>query len=98
ADPGITDRDLDQPVLWHSPNVDPPALRREFDRIRQQVQDDLPDLPLIGLNLAQSAIDVHLQSDAPASGTLADQGQGAVECSREVEVGQLQLHPPGLDL
>src|SRR5262249_28836138 len=56
-------------------------------------QDDLP--PLVRLNLAQSAIDVHLQGDPSPPRTLADQGQGAVECRREVEVGELELHPPG---
>src|SRR5262245_56256567 len=52
ADAGVADRDLDQTVLWHRAHLDAPALRRELDRIRQQIQDDLSDLALVGLNLA----------------------------------------------
>src|SRR4029453_18074004 len=53
ANPGIADRDLDQPVLWRGRNLDPPTLRRERDGVGQQVEDDLTDLPLVRLNLAQ---------------------------------------------
>src|SRR5262249_45068786 len=35
ADPGVADRDLDQPVLWHCAHFDVPTLRRELDRIGQ---------------------------------------------------------------
>ncbi len=53
----------------------------------QQVQEDVSDLPLVGLNLAQSAIDVHLQGNSPPPCTLADQGQGVVECRGEMANG-----------
>src|SRR5215471_9364113 len=35
ADAGIADRDLDEPVRWHGPDLDPPTCRRELDRIGQ---------------------------------------------------------------
>jgi hypothetical protein len=98
ADPGVADGDLDRPVPWDCHDFYSPTLWRELDRVRQQVQDDLPDLPLICPNLAQPLIDTHLQCDAPSSRPLADQGQGVVERRGEMEVRQLQLHPPGLDL
>src|SRR5215510_9465803 len=74
ADSGVADGDLHDSILWHCAHVDPSALGRELDRVGQQVQDDLPDLPLVRPNLAQSAIDVHLQGDASPPGTLADEG------------------------
>src|SRR5262245_33907870 len=52
ADAGIADRDLYEPVLWHGCDHDPATLRRELDRVRQQVQHDLPNLPLVRSDLA----------------------------------------------
>src|SRR5262245_45924113 len=49
ADTGVPDGDLHEPVPWHSADFNPPTLGRELDRIRQQVQHDLSDLPFIGL-------------------------------------------------
>src|SRR5262249_49695775 len=40
TDPRVGDRDLYQPILWHCTDINPPTLRRELDRIRQQVQHD----------------------------------------------------------
>src|SRR5262245_30219196 len=34
TDAGVADRDLDQPVLWHCSDLDPPILRCELDRVR----------------------------------------------------------------
>src|SRR4030095_8583783 len=98
ANPGIADRDLDQPVLWRGRNLDPPTLRRELDGVGQQVEDDLTDLPLVRLNLAQPLVNAQVEGDAPSPNPLADQSQSAVECRREMEVGEFQLHPPGFDL
>jgi len=55
ADPGNTDRHFDRPVHRRCPHLDPAALWRELDRVRQQVQDDLPNLPLVSPNLAETA-------------------------------------------
>src|SRR2546422_826002 len=79
ADPRIADRHLHGPVLGHGRDPDPPALRRELDRIRQEVQDDLSDLSLISPNLPQSLIDIQMQGDAPSSSPLADQGHRVVQ-------------------
>src|SRR5438132_2154475 len=98
ANPCIADRDLDRPVLWRGLDLDPPTLRRELDCIRQQVQDDLPDLSLVRSNLAQLLIDAHLQGDAPSPRPLVDQGERVVQCCGEMEVREVQLHPPRLDL
>src|SRR6185295_3229983 len=47
ADPGVADRHLDHAVLSCGPDVNAPALRGELDGIRQQIEDDLPHLPLV---------------------------------------------------
>src|SRR5262245_34116611 len=41
---------------------------------------------------------VLVQRQTATSSTLADQHQGVVECGGQVEVRQLQLHPPGFNL
>jgi len=72
--------------------------RRELDRIRQQVQHDLTDLPLVRLNLAKVGVHSRVQSDVTASGPLTDESQRILDGRGEVEVRELQIHPPGLDL
>src|SRR4029450_1396278 len=65
-DPGVADRHFDRLVNRHRPYFDPAALRCELDRIRQQVQDHLPDLSLVCAKLAEPLIHAHLQCDAPS--------------------------------
>src|SRR5215831_8656564 len=63
ADPSVADRYLHESVPWHRTDINAPTLRRELDRIRQEVQDDLTELSLVCLNLAQPVIDVGMQCD-----------------------------------
>src|SRR5215468_9026237 len=63
ADPGVADRDLRESILWHCADVDAPTFWRELDRVRQQIEDDLPHLPLVRLNLAKPVVDVRMKSD-----------------------------------
>ena len=37
-DPGVRYRDFDHPICWRGPNLNPTPLRREFDRVRQEIQ------------------------------------------------------------
>src|SRR5215510_7729040 len=86
ADAGIADGDFDQSVLCYSYDLDASAFGRELDGIRQQVQDDLADLPLVGPHLTQPLVNVHVQRDTPSSRPLTDKCQGAVERRGEMEV------------
>src|SRR4029453_7887838 len=52
ADASVADRPLHEAILRHGRDVDPAALRRELDGVGQEVEDDLPDLPLVRRNLA----------------------------------------------
>jgi GAF domain-containing protein len=46
----VADRYLHRSILRQCSNVDPSTFRRELDRIRQEVQDDLADLPFVRVN------------------------------------------------
>src|SRR5262245_6279478 len=63
ADSGVADGDLHESILGHCADFDPSTFGRELDGIRQQVQDDLPNLPFIGVNLTKPVIDVCLKCD-----------------------------------
>src|SRR5262245_18823820 len=52
ADSGVADGDLHESILWHRADINAPTLRSELDRVRQEVQNDLSDLPLVRLDLA----------------------------------------------
>src|SRR4029453_361783 len=78
TDAGVADRHLDRAISRRCRNLDSPTLWREFDRIGEQIQDDLPDLSLVGPYLAQLPVDVCVQSERSPSRPLADRGQGAV--------------------
>src|SRR5262245_39625528 len=56
ADPRIRHRDLNRPLTGPSRDLDATALGRELDGIGEQVQNHLPNLPLIRLNLAKPFI------------------------------------------
>src|SRR5262245_50707279 len=63
ADSRVADGDLHKSILWLSADINPPTFGRELDRIRQQVQDDLPDLALIRLDLAKAGIEACVKRD-----------------------------------
>src|SRR5215831_2231617 len=88
----------DEPVLQRGPDFDASTFRRELDRIRQEVQYDLPDFPLVRPHLTEPPVNVCVQRDAATPSPLTNQHQGIVDGRGEIELRQLQLHPPGLDL
>src|SRR5262245_59646350 len=63
ADPGIVHRDLHESVPWYRRDSNASPLSGELDRIGQQVQDDLPDLALVSLDLPEPVIDVCLKGE-----------------------------------
>src|SRR5262249_11174888 len=52
----VADRYLHGAVHGFRRNLNPAALRRELDRIREQVQQDLANLSLVRLDLAESFV------------------------------------------
>src|SRR6476620_4157971 len=70
----------------------------ELDGVREQVDDDLLDLALVGHPFAQRV--VHFQSEAQVvpAGALAHQCQRVLEQLSEIEARQLQFHAAGLNL
>src|SRR5262249_17855878 len=95
---GVADGYLNGAIQGFRQDLNAPAFRCELDGIREQVEQDLADLALIGLDPPESLVDAPLQLNAPTPGPLADQHQGIVNGGGEVEVRHLQIHPPCLDL
>src|SRR5262249_57914618 len=77
---------------------DPATLWRELDRVRQQVQQDLLDLPFVATNFTKALVHRVGQSNPATPGPLPHEREGIRDRLREMEVRELQLHPPGLDL
>src|SRR5262245_17323890 len=98
AHPGVRHRDLRHAVHDAGADLDPAALGGELQGIRQEVQQYLLDLPLIAPDLAQALILRLVQGNAATPGAFPYQCQGIADGLRQIEVRQLQLHPPGLDL
>src|SRR5580700_10621798 len=71
ADARITHRDDELIRVAARAHVDPAAVRREFDRVGQQVDQDLLEFALVGGNLAELCIDLLLERNAVALRALA---------------------------
>src|SRR5262249_30389982 len=71
---------------------------RELDRVRQQVQEHLLDLALVGAYRADAFIDGAAKRNASATRALSHESQRVVDRGGEIEGRRLQLHPSGLDL
>src|SRR5262245_35282307 len=52
-DPRIGHRDFDTPIYWHCSHVDASPFRCELDRVREQVEEHLADLPLVALDVPE---------------------------------------------
>ena len=105
ADPGVDDGDLRRWVRVAVRSRQQSHAQRhaaaggsELDGIREQVDDDLLDLALVGHPFADRV--VHFESEAYAvpAGALAHQCQRVLEQLGEIEARQLQLHATRLDL
>ena len=98
TDAGVTHRDLGRAVRDGRADADVAAFRCEFNRVREKVEEDLLDFPLVATEGAESLVHCHRERDPAARGPLAHQGDGVVDRLPQMEVGQLQLHPARLDL
>jgi hypothetical protein len=97
-DAGVADRHLHASRAWHRSHVDSATLGRELDGIRQQVEDDLAELPLVRPGVLDSPVRGHVQRDAPASCALVNERHRGVEHREDVHVAQFQLPTLVLDL
>src|SRR5688572_28299100 len=98
TDAGVAHLDFNAPIQGFCGNADLAAVWRELHGIGQQVDHDLLELALVGLEAAQAPVDVERHLDAVALRTLAHQGHGVRQRARQVEAGELEVHAPGLDL
>ena len=74
----VTETSTD-PATGHRSDVNPAPLRCERDGIRQQIQHDLLDFPLVGPHLAQSRVHHGLKRDTTSGRPLAHEGQGVLD-------------------
>jgi len=63
ADAGVLDGDRDLRGIHLGDHVHAPAVGRELHRVREQVQEDLLDLALVGLEFSKPRIDVEGKLD-----------------------------------
>src|SRR5215469_8344796 len=96
ADSGVAHGDRDFSLALAEVDRHLPAFRRELDGVREQIQDDLPHLPLISDDLTHAPVDSECESDTVSGGALAHEGETAFQRSRQVEGAQLELHLPRL--
>ena len=73
ADAGVADGDLDLVVDATRADLDAPAVRRELDRVGDQVDHDLLDLALVGDDRSQRRVDLDLDGDPVPAGPLLQQ-------------------------
>ena len=74
------------------------AVRRELDRVGQQVEDDLFEPQLVRLDLADVVGDLDLDGDAVCGGALADHRQRVFECAGNREDARIERHLARFDL
>src|SRR5205807_4136910 len=79
-------------------DVDMTATARELQRVRDQVEQDLLELPLIRLDDADVRIHLESHADPLPRGTLAQQRQRVLQHLGKRQTADLQLHPSGFDL
>ena len=73
AHAGVRHRDLRHAVDQTGPDVDATTCRREFQRVRQKVQEDLFELAFITRDLTQARIDRVVKRDPPPHRPLANE-------------------------
>src|ERR1700741_668982 len=70
----------------------------DLDRVGEQVEADLLELALVGLECAEPLVDLERKRDAVALRPLAHQRHRVRQRARQVEARELEVHAPGLDL
>src|SRR5262249_9025372 len=81
---GIDHGDLDGAVGDGGADVDPAALRRELQRVGQQIEKDLLDLALVCADHAHALADDAVERDGAASRSLPHEGERAVDGGRQM--------------
>src|SRR5712692_9505213 len=94
----VFDRHLDLAVHPDGADVDVTAVRRELHRVGQEVVQDLAELALVSLDLADIGVDRHRDSDRVLRRALADHRDAAVDERLDGDRTRLELHLPCLDL
>ena len=89
---------IDLAVDLRRADVDGAARGRELHGVREQVEDDLPDPPLVSFDDVDARIRRERDLDAVQQRSLAHHHDAALECLIEREGCDLELDLPRLDL
>ena len=99
ADAGIFDRERQRAVvLLFGVERDPAAIGREFDGVRQQMGQRLPDLAPIDHESRQDPIEPIVEGDRPPDQTSAQHLEAGGDQLGDVRLGLGRRQPPGIDL
>ncbi len=98
ADAGVANGNHRLSIVEPRRYVDAAAVRRELDGVRQEIEQDLLELALVGHDVAELRIDLLRERDAVALRALAHECQRIRQCERDVEGRRLEIHAAGLDL
>ena len=91
-------RPVTSPLTCAAPHVDGPARRRELHGVREQVEDHLPDPPLVARDDVDAGDRCERDLDAVLQRALAHHHDAALERVLQRERRDLELDLPGLDL
>ena len=97
-EPVVGHCNLDDAVAHPRLDVDAAARRRELDGVRQQVEDDLPQPPLVGPNRYLVRVEPQSRAPLPPGSRALHACQCALQGRAQREGGEVQLHLSRLDL
>jgi len=75
-----------------------PPSAGELDRVREQVEEDLTDLALVGDHGSEVGRDIRRERDGMGRRPLADEAERPADRVGQGELARLEVHPAGLDL
>src|SRR5439155_19023859 len=95
-DPRVGDLEAHRPVLGPERDVDPSAGRRELDRVRDEIVEQLREAGALTLD-GRYVVGAHVQLDPRRVGARARSGYALVDERAQVDGLQLQLEPAALE-
>src|SRR6266852_5364014 len=93
----VDHHDLDTGLDALQDHLDPPAFRRELDRVHQQVPDDLLKTVRVALDRTRCGVQDCLQPDSLGLGGRADGIERGLQDSLEIDGAEFEAHLPSDD-
>ena len=97
-DAAVGHRDLRDAIHTRRAHLHASALRRELHRVREEVEQHLLDLALVGADGSHAVVDLACERDPSPTRPFTHEQQRVVHRRRQLELRDVQLHASGLDL